>query len=66
MNLFIKLKQMHGLREQMYDHQRGKEGRGETDWEFVINVYTLLYVKQTMKKNLLYSTRNSGQYSVIT
>ena len=47
MNLFIKLKQTHGLREQMYDHQRGKVGRGETDWEFVINVYTLLYVKQT-------------------
>ena len=66
MNLFTKLKQIHGLREQMYDYQRGKVGRGETDWEFVINVYTLLYEKETTKKNLLYNTRNSDQYSVIT
>ena len=50
----------------MYDYQRGKVGRGETDWEFVINVYTLLYEKETTKKNLLYNTRNSDQYSVIT
>ena len=36
---------MHRLREQMYDYQRGKVGRGETGWEFVIDVYTLLYLK---------------------
>ena len=36
---------MHRLREQMYDYQRGKVGRGETGWEFVIDVYILLCLK---------------------
>ena len=57
---------MHRLREQMYDYQRGKVGRGETGWEFVINVYTILYFKYTTKKNLLYTRQNSDQYPVIT
>ena len=34
--------------------------------EFEINIYTLLYIKQIINKDLLYSTGNSIQYSVIT
>ena len=44
---------------------RGK-GEGRINWEFGINIYTLLYIKQTINKDLLYSTGNSTQYSVMT
>ena len=38
--------------------------RGEgIDWEFGVDMYTLLYLKQITKKDLLYSTRKSPQYS---
>ena len=45
-----------------------KEGRrgGGTNWEIGIDIYTLLCIKQITNKNLLYSTGNSTQYSVIT
>ena len=47
---------------------KGKVGGGE--WgitlEVGINVYTVLYMKQIVNKDLLYSTRNANQYSVIT
>ena len=33
--------------------------------KFGINIYTLLYLKQIPNKDLLYSTGNSAQYSVI-
>ena len=42
---------------------RGK-GTGK-DWEFGIDMYTLLYLKQITNKDLLYSTGNSIEYSVI-
>ena len=32
------------------------------DWD----IYTLLYIKQITNKDLLYSTENSTQYSVMT
>ena len=38
---------------------KGKGGVG-------INIYTVLYVQQLVNKDLLYSTRNSTQHSVIT
>ena len=44
MNLFTKYKQTHRLRKQSYGYQRGKEGGG-INWEFGINIYTLLYIK---------------------
>ena len=45
----------------------GESGSGgEIDWEFGIDMYTLLYLKQITNKDLLYSTGNSAQYSVIT
>ena len=30
------------------------------------DIYTLLYIKQITNKNLVYSTRNSTQHSVMT
>ena len=41
------------------------EGEG-TDWEFGMDMYTLLCLKQITKKELLYSTGNAAQYSVIS
>ena len=43
----------------------GRVGGG-IDWEFGIDMYTLLYLKSITKKDLLYSTGNSAQYSIIT
>ena len=40
-------------------------GKG-IDWKFGIDMYTLLYLKEITHKDLLYSTGNSAQYSVIT
>ena len=42
MNLFIKQKQTHRLREQTYVNG-GKGEEGGKDSEFVIGMYTLLY-----------------------
>ena len=43
----------------------GNEGKSIVR-EFGINMYTLLYFKWINNKYLLYSTRNSAQYYVIT
>ena len=43
----------------------GKHGGG-INWEIGIDIYTLLYIKQITNKDLLYSTGNSTQYSVMT
>ena len=45
---------------------KGKGGQGGINSEFGINIYTLLYIKQIINKDLLYSTGKSTQYSVIT
>ena len=42
----IDLLNRNRLREQIYGYQRGKAGGGGIDWEFGINQYTLLYLKQ--------------------
>ena len=41
------------------------ESQGEINWEIRIDIYTLLYIKQITNKDLLYSTGNSTQYSVM-
>ena len=41
-------------------------GCGGIDWEFGINIYTLPCLRHITNKDLLYSTGNSAQYSVIT
>ena len=42
-----------------------KHGWGGINEEFSVNIYTLLSVKQIINKDLLYSTGNSTQYSVV-
>ena len=54
----------HRLGEGTYSYQRGRAGR-VINFEFGIDVDTLLYLKQVTNKELLHNTRNSGQYSVI-
>ena len=44
-NLFTKQKQTHRHRKQTYNYQSGK-GWGGINWEFRINRYTILYIKQ--------------------
>ena len=39
---------------------------GRTNQELMMNIHTLLYIKQITNKDLLYSTGNSTQYSIIT
>ena len=63
MNLFTKNKLTHSCRKQPYGYQGGRGG-----WinrEIGIDIYTLLYIKQ-ITNNLVYSTGNSIQYSVMT
>ena len=43
------------LWKQTYGYQRGKV-EGRINEEFWINIYTVLYVKQVINKDLLYST----------
>ena len=62
MNLFTK--QSHRCRKQTYGYQGGRGGG--INWEFGIDIYPLLYIKLLTNKNLLYSTGNSTQYSVMT
>ena len=42
------------------------KGAGRDKLEIGINIYTLLYIKQITNKDLLYSTGNSTQLSVMT
>ena len=65
MNLFTKQKQTHRLQKQTYGYQRGNVWGG-INQEFGINIYTLLYIKQIINKDLLYGSGNSTQYSVTT
>ena len=65
MNLFTKQKQTHRLRKQIYGYQRGKVWGGIIQ-EAGINIYTLVYIKQIINKDLLYSTGNSTQYFIVT
>ena len=44
MNSFTKQKQTHRIREQTYGYQGGSV-EGGIDWEFGIDMYTLLYLK---------------------
>ena len=65
MYLFTKQKQTHRLTEPTYGCQGRRAGEG-TDWEFRTDKYTLLYLKQKSNRDLLYSTGNSAQYSILT
>ena len=39
---------------------------GGMDWGFGTGIYTLLYMEWMVSRDLLYSTKKSTQYSVIT
>ena len=41
-------------------------GKRGINWETGIDIYTLLYIKQIINKDVLYSTGNSTRYSVMT
>ena len=47
-----------GKKKKKFMVTRGKGERG-INWEFGINIYTLLYIKQITDKDLLHSTGNS-------
>ena len=56
---------MSGWMEGKKEKKGGKGERG-ISWETGIDIYMLLYsIKQITDKNLLYSTGNSFQYSVM-
>ena len=44
----------------------GKGGEGGINYEFGVNIYTLLCIKQINNKDLPYSTGSYSQYFVIT
>ena len=43
---------------------KGKKG-GEINWETLIDIYSLLYIKQITNEDLPYSTGNPSQYSIV-
>ena len=45
---------------------KGEKGGEGINQEIEVDVYILLYRKQIANKNLLYSTGNSTQYSIMT
>ena len=61
-NLFTKQKQTHRHRKKTYCYQRGWVR--ETNQEFGINIYNLLYLKW-VNKGFLYSTGNYPQCFII-
>ena len=62
MNLYIKQKQTHRHRQQIYGYQRGKwVGINQ---EIEINIYTLLHLKQITNKDLQYSTGYYTHYYI--
>ena len=62
----MKQKWTHGHREQTCGCQRGGGGGEGMEWEFGVSRCKLLYIEWIINKDLLYSTGNSTQYSVIT
>ena len=67
MNLFTKQKQSHRCRKPTYGCQGRSKQRKETiHWDIGIDIYALLYINCITYENLLYTTGNSSQYSVMT
>ena len=48
--------------ENKYMDTKGEKG----NWETGTDIYKLLYIKQITNENLLYSTENSTQCSMVT
>ena len=65
MNQFAEQKLRHRCREQTYGHQGGKVeggGGGGMNWEIEIDTYTLICIKWTTNKNLLYKKINKIKF----
>ena len=65
MNLFTKQNRLTDFKIKL-TVTKGEMWRGRINEEFGINIYTLLYIKQITNKELLYSTGNCTQHSIIT
>ena len=63
--IFYKTKRLKEFKNKLNGYLREKTEEG-INQEFGINVYTPLYIKQITNEDLLYSTGNSIQYSIIT
>ena len=66
MNLFTKQKQTLTDLENTLMVTKGEMWGGGINQVLGMNIQTLLYIRQITNKDLLYSTGNSTQYSVIT
>ena len=55
----------HRPRGQTYGHQRRQVFGGGMDWGFGTGIHTLRYMEWMASGDLLYSTGNSTQYSII-
>ena len=64
MNIFTKQKQIYRYLK-ICGFQRGNIAGG-INQELETNIQILLYIRKITNKDLLYSTRNSTQYSLIT
>ena len=65
MNLFTKQKQTYRYQKQTFGYQRGNVAGRDKSGAWGEHSHTTTY-KQITSKDLLYSTENSTQYSVIT
>ena len=65
MNLFTNRNRLTDIENKLMV-TKGEMWRGGVNQELGINIHTPLYIRQITNKNLLYSTGNSTQYSVIT
>ena len=67
MNLSTKQTRLTGVKNKLMVMREGVDyGVGkEINWKIGIDTYIPLYIKQITNKDLLYSTKNSIQYSVI-
>ena len=60
-----KTNRSHRCKKQTYGHQRIRGWERGVNWESGTDIYPLVYTKQITNKNLLYSTGNSPQYSIM-
>ena len=65
MNLSTKQKQRYRCRKYLWLPGGMGGGGGGINWKTGVDIYTLLYIKQITNKDLLYSTGNSTQHSVM-
>ena len=64
MNLFTSGNRDREAENKRMDIQGGRGG--EMNWEIGIDAYTLLWIRQVTNENLMDSTGNSTQCSVLT